>query len=55
MKTLIAVAFLLVLAACSTRPEPLSKPPDDAAVWNLNEAMQKGSNDLIREPVWQQP
>jgi len=57
MKTLIAMAFLLTLAACSTEPEPesLSKPPDDAAVWNLNEGIQQGTNDLIHQPVWQQP
>ena len=55
MKTLIATAFLLALAACSTGSEPLSKPPDDAAVWNLNEGIQQGTNDLIHQPVWQQP
>ena len=45
---------LFALAACATGPTPLSKPPDGAPVWNLNEGVQQGTNDLIHEPVWWQ-
>jgi hypothetical protein len=48
----IAIVALLLMAAC-TNGSGLSKPPDDAPVWNLNEGIQQGTNDLIQVPAWQ--
>lgn len=51
MRTVLLV-ILLGLASCSSGPPPLSKPPEDAPVWNLNKGLVQGTNDLIHEPDW---
>ena len=65
MKPAAALAFLLILAACASGPTPMSKPPDDAPVWNLNEGVHPGHqrsdpgprsaavmNDMIEQTTW---
>lgn len=48
MKSLL-ILISLAVAACSSGPPPLSVPPGDAAVWDLNPEHHPGygSNDLI--------
>jgi hypothetical protein len=47
----LVVLITLALAACAPpAPATFSHPPKDAPVWNLNQGLIQGTNDLIQPP-----